>query len=48
MYNLKKKQIIQKDKKIFKAINRITKSKIKILFVVDKKKKLLGKIESVI
>ena len=40
MYNLKKiLPIINDDQKIFHAINKITKSKIKILFVVDKKKK---------
>jgi dTDP-glucose pyrophosphorylase len=47
MYNLKKKSpLITKDKKIFEAIDRINKSKIKILFVVDKKNKLLGSISS--
>lgn len=38
--------IINEDQKILHAINRITKSKTKILFVVDKKKKLLGSITS--
>ena len=47
MYNLKKNSpLITKDKKIFEAIDRINKSKIKILFVVDKKNKLLGSISS--
>ena len=47
MYNLKKNfPIIHKDQKIFQAINRIIKSKIKILFVVDKKNKLLGSVAS--
>ena len=47
MYNLKKNfPIIHKDQKIFQAINKIIKSKIKILFVVDKKNKLLGSVAS--
>ena len=47
MYNLKKDiPIINEDQKIFNAINKITKSKIKILFVVDKKNKLLGSVSS--
>ncbi len=47
MHNLKKNSlIIHKDQKIYEAIKKITKSKIKILFVVDKKKKLLGSISS--
>ena len=46
MYNLKKKPTIHKDQKIFQAIDKIIKSKIKILFVVDKKNKLLGSIAS--
>ena len=47
MYNLKKiLPIINDDQKIFHAINKIKKSKIKILFVVDKKKKLLGSVSS--
>ena len=47
MHNLKKViPIINEDQKIFNAINKITKSKIKILFVVDKKKKLLGSVSS--
>ena len=47
MYNLKKiLPIINEDQKIFHALNKITKSKIKILFVVDKKKKLLGSVSS--
>jgi dTDP-glucose pyrophosphorylase len=47
MYNLNKNlPIIHKDKKIFHAIDKITKSRIKILFVVDEKKKLLGSISS--
>ncbi len=47
MYNLKKKPpTIYKDQKIFQAIDRINKSKIKILFVVGKKNKLLGSIAS--
>lgn len=47
MHNLKKNSlIIHKDQKIYKAIEKIIKSKIKILFVVDKKKKLLGSISS--
>ena len=47
MYNLKKKfPIIYKNKSISEAITQITKSKIKILFVVDKKNKLIGSISS--
>ena len=47
MYNLKKNfPIIHKDQKIFQAINKIIKSKIKILFVVNKKNKLLGSVAS--
>ena len=47
MYNLKKNSpIISKEHKIFQAINKISSSKIKILFVVDKKNKLLGSISS--
>tara|TARA_A100001015_G_C14915392_1_gene682133 strand:+ start:152 stop:580 length:429 start_codon:yes stop_codon:yes gene_type:complete len=47
MHNLKKDfPIISKDQKIFQAINRIIKSKIKILFVVDKKNKLIGSVAS--
>jgi len=47
MHNLKKHSpIIHKDKKIYQAIDRIIKSKIKILFVVDEKNKLLGSIAS--
>ena len=47
MHNLKKNSpIIHKDQKIFKAINRLIKSKVKILFVVDLKNKLLGSVAS--
>ena len=47
MHNLKNNSlIIQKDQKIFEAINRIVKSKMKILFVIDTKNKLLGSIAS--
>lgn len=47
MYNLKKNYpIIHKDQKIFQAINKIIKSKIKVLFVVDSKNKLLGSVAS--
>ena len=47
MHNLKKNSpIIHKDQKIFQAINKIIKSKIKILFVVDKNNKLLGSVSS--
>ena len=47
MYNLKKKNpIIHKDQSISEAISKITKSKIKILFVISKKNKLLGSISS--
>jgi dTDP-glucose pyrophosphorylase len=38
--------IISKDQKIYQAIDKINKSKIKMLFVVDKKNKLLGSISS--
>lgn len=47
MYNLKKNSlVIHKDQNIFEAINKIIKSKIKMLFVVDKSNKLLGSISS--
>ena len=47
MYSLKKNfPIIKKDQSISEAITKITKSKIKILFVVDKTNKLLGSISS--
>ena len=47
MHNLKKNSpIISKDFKIFQAINKICRSKTKILFVVDKRNKLLGSISS--
>ena len=47
MHTLKKNSpVIFKDLKIFQAINKICSSKTKILFVVDKKKKLLGSISS--
>ena len=47
MYDLKKKNpIIFKDQKIYHAVDKINKSKIKTLFVVDKKNKLLGSISS--
>lgn len=47
MYNLKKNPpIIHKDQNISEAITKIIKSKIKILFVVDKSNKLLGSISS--
>ena len=47
MYNLKKNlPIINEDQKIFHAIDRIIKSKIKILFVVDKRNKFLGSVAS--
>ena len=48
MYSLKKinSLVLSKDHKIFQAINKINASKIKILFVVDKKNKLLGSISS--
>lgn len=47
MHSLKKNSpIISKDLKIFQAINKISGSKIKILFVTDKKNKLLGSISS--
>ena len=48
MYSLKKinSLILFKDQKIIHAVNKINASKIKILFVVDKKNKLLGSISS--
>ena len=47
MYNLKKNSpVIHKDQNIYEAITRITKSKIKMLFVVNKSNKLLGSISS--
>jgi len=47
MHNINKSPlIIYKDLKIFEAINKINRSKIKILFVVDKKNKLLGSVSS--
>jgi dTDP-glucose pyrophosphorylase len=47
MHNLKKNSlIILKDQKIFEAIDKIIKSQKKILFVVDKKNKLLGSVSS--
>jgi len=47
MHNLRKNfPIIHKDQNISEAITKITKSKIKILFVVDKTNKLLGSISS--
>ena len=47
MYNLEKiTPIIFKDKKIYQAVEKINKSKTKIIFVIDKKKKLLGSISS--
>ena len=47
MHNLKNKSlIIYKHQNISEAITKITKSKIKILFVVDKKNKLIGSISS--
>ena len=48
MYSLKKinSLVLSKDQKIFQAISKINASKIKILFVVDKKNKLLGSISS--
>lgn len=48
MHSLKKinSLIISKDQKIYQAIDKINKSKIKILFVVDKKNRLLGSISS--
>ena len=47
MHNLNKNlPIIHKDKKVFHAIEKITKSRIKILFIVDEKKKLLCSISS--
>lgn len=47
MHNLKKKfPIINKNQNISQAITKIANSKIKILFVVDKKNKLLGSVSS--
>ncbi len=47
MHSLKKKiPIIYKNQNIFEAITKIAKSKIKILFVVNKNNKLLGSISS--
>lgn len=47
MYILKKKfPIIHKDQNISEAITRISKSKIKILFVISKNNKLIGSISS--
>jgi dTDP-glucose pyrophosphorylase len=47
MYNLKKNPpIIHKDQNISEAITKITKSKIKILFVVNKNNRLLGSLSS--
>ena len=46
MQNLKKKLIIHDDDKIGKAINKINSSKIKILFVINKKNKLVGSVSS--
>ena len=47
MYNLKEKKIIvNADCKIIDAIKKINASKVKILFVIDKKKKLIGSISS--
>jgi len=47
MHNIKKNPpIIHKDQNISEAITRITKSKIKMLFVVNKSNKLLGSISS--
>ena len=47
MHNLKKKfPIIHKDQNISEAIKKISKLKIKILFVVNKKNKLLGSIST--
>jgi dTDP-glucose pyrophosphorylase len=48
MHSIKKinSLTISKDQKIYQAIDKINKSKIKILFVVDKKNKLLGSISS--
>jgi len=48
MYSIKKNNslIITKNLKIHEAIDKINKSKIKMLFVVDKKNKLLGSISS--
>ena len=47
MHNIRKKfPIIYKDQNISEAIKKISKSKIKILFVVNKKNRLLGSISS--
>lgn len=47
MYNMNSKlPIILKDQKIYQAVDKINKSKIKILFVVDEKYKLLGSVSS--
>jgi dTDP-glucose pyrophosphorylase len=48
MHSLKNNNslILFKDQKIYQAIDKINKSKIKLLFVVDKKNKLLGSISS--
>ena len=47
MYSLKeKKLIVSEDCKIIDAIKKINASKIKILFVINKKKKLIGSISS--
>lgn len=48
MYSIKKNNslIITKNLKIYQAIDKINKSKIKMLFVVDRKNKLLGSISS--
>jgi len=47
MHNLKKKSLtIYRDQKIFEVINKISLSKIKILFVIDKSQKLLGSVTS--
>lgn len=46
MHNLNKRLIIHEDEKIGKAINKINSSKIKILFVVNKKNKLVGSVSS--
>ena len=46
MHNLNKRLIIHEDEKIGKAFNKINSSKIKILFVVNKKNKLVGSVSS--
>ena len=48
MHSIKKIKslTLSKDQKIFEAIKKINSSKIKILFVVDKKNKLLGSVSS--